>query len=185
MVWSVPPDTPLFYKLSAHLPFRSERPHHPSADWMRAGDVDTLSGQTPGGVRGWPGAPAVARRLRLVVDGHAVVLVCTTRVSPSTRIRPTRRSPRSGLSARALMQLCFGYRPAWWFARKPNAAIPVALLPVLDVLFPASDGMGAASDARRRLGAMVSICAELPRVEHVQTGNVGEIFDVARARRVG
>ena len=150
LVWSVPPDTPLFYELSAHLPFRSERLHHPSADWMaRVGDVDTLlRAMTPA----WSARLAAAHqpwrgRLRLVVDGHAVVLCLHDTGVTLDEDAPDAEIATVYLSARALMQLCFGYRPAWWFARQPDITIPAALLPVLDVLFPQVTAWVAASDA--------------------------------------
>lgn len=150
LAWSVPPDTPLFYTLAAHVPFRSERLHHPSADWMaRVGDVDALLRAM---VPAW-GARVTAShqpwrgRLRLVVDDHAVVLrlhhagVTLCDDAPGTEMATVR------LSAQALIHLCFGYRPAWWCARQADSTVPDALLPVLDMLFPQGTAWMAASDA--------------------------------------
>ena len=150
LAWSVPPGTPLFYDLSAHMPFRSERLHHPSADWMaRVGDVDALlQAMTPA----WHARLADSHqpwrgRLRLVVDGHAVVLrLRDTDVTLGDDV-PGAAMATVQLSARALIQLCFGYRPVWWFARQADATIPAELLPLLHVLFPSGTAWVAASDA--------------------------------------
>ncbi|HLJ82406.1 MAG TPA: sterol carrier protein domain-containing protein, partial [Ktedonobacterales bacterium] len=36
-----------------------------------------------------------------------------------------------------LVQLVFGYRPVYYLATQPGAAVPAQLLPLLDTLFPA------------------------------------------------
>jgi predicted N-acetyltransferase YhbS len=150
LVWSVPPETPLFYELAAHVPFRSERLHHPSADWMAClGDTAALIHAM---VPAWRARLAAAHqpwrgRLRLVVDGRAMLLhlgaggVSVGEDERGAGIATVR------LSAQAMLQLCFGYRPARWVARQPGEEIPEALLPVMDALFPRATAWVAASDA--------------------------------------
>lgn len=150
LVWSVPPETPLFYELAAHVPFRSERLHHPSADWMACmGDTAALIHAM---VPAWRARLAATHqpwrgRLRLVVDGRAMVLqlgadgVSVGEDEAGADIVTVR------LSAQAMLQLCFGHRPARWLAGQPGAEIPDVLLPVMDVLFPRATAWVAASDA--------------------------------------
>ena len=43
---------------------------------------------------------------------------------------------RIRLSSQDAVQLTFGYRPAWWIARRADSVVPPDMVDILTMLFP-------------------------------------------------
>ncbi len=148
LTWRLPLDSPIFYHLMERIPARSERWHHFSGDWMaRPGHVETLvrsllpawTERLHRAMYPWQGNLILwvdTLRLPLTISTHGVTLG-TQIVEDCVDIRVT---------AKALTQLCFGFRPVSWFASQPDHQIPPQVQPLLEILFPPLAAWVAGSD---------------------------------------
>lgn len=146
--WRVLPDSPAIYHLAEHIPFRSERLHHFSADWMaRPGDLDALveamlpawSERVQNARPDWRGLLNLRigqRDFTLQINETGVHRAAINNNAQSTIV----------LTEKAATQLCFGFRPVSWFAGQPNQQIPLDAKPLLNILFPKMPTFVAASD---------------------------------------
>jgi hypothetical protein len=149
VLWPLPPDSPMFYRLADRLPVRSQTHFHPNEGWMaRPGHLPTLfqamlpewQARWQGSGRDWIGTLALtvgdeAYRLELGPDG--------------VRLRDHRRDMANAvtLCPQVFAQLLLGYRPVRWAAEQPGQQVSEDLLPLLDVLFPTAPAWIAGSDA--------------------------------------
>lgn len=148
LTWSLPLDSPIFYHLMERIPARSERWHHFNCDWMaRPGHVETLvhallpvwTERLRQTACLWQGnliLTVETMRVPLTISGDGVTL-CTEAVDTSPEVK---------LTAKAITQLCFGFRPVSWFASQLDQQIPNEVQPVLETFFPPLSVWVAGSD---------------------------------------
>jgi GNAT superfamily N-acetyltransferase len=122
--WCIPLGSWLYYACAEHVGTLETRVwRQRRGDWMaRSGHVPTLAEALRPLFAGRAPSPAgLEPDGTLVLDGHAIKL-----------------------EDASLVQLLFGYRPAWWVAKRDR--LPPALVPTLDALFPHGVGYIAGGD---------------------------------------
>ncbi len=148
LTWAVPPGSATFYTLADHLHLESSARHLPSGDWMaRIGHLPTfLAAILPHWHERWQQSN---RRWQepLVIDlGEASFGLDFD--GPDLRLAEPAPAnvPPIRLTPQALLQLTFGFRPAWWLARQPANDIPAHLIDTLQTLAPTQPGYIPGSD---------------------------------------
>lgn len=149
--WYVPADSPIFYHLAEHLPFRCQSLHHYSADWMaRLTHLETfVEAMLPVWTQRLLNAPLQwSGRLNLTIGAAHFPLQISQKGVQMIRHLTYYEDGANALllTHKAFTQLCFGFRPVAWVAAQPEQHIPPALLPVLKVLFPRAPAWVAGSD---------------------------------------
>ncbi len=148
LTWQIPPGSATFFALADHIHLENSTRHLPRGDWMaRIGHLPTfLSAMLPAWSERWQrnnllwsgpiGFASDEARFCLDFDGYEVLL---HDLAPSS-------APTIRLTPQALVQLTFGFRPAWWLARQPDNDIPDHLIDVLQALTPTHPGWIPGSD---------------------------------------
>lgn len=145
LIWPLPEDSPTFYALTDHVTVRTESKRVWRGGWMaRPADLSALlEALLPLWRERW-----TRRRLRwdgaleltIVADGTddpgAVFGIELERDGARLSDRPGSAALSVRLSAQALAQLVFSYRPIRWIAAQPGQSVPDAALPALEALFP-------------------------------------------------
>lgn len=142
LTWQVPPGSATFFALADRIPLEGAVRHLPIGDWMaRIGHLPTfLAAILPHWNQRRQNSNVLWNGSIQIDLGETTFGIDFGGVEARLSAQPSAEAPHVRLSPQALVQLTFGFRPAWWLARQPANDIPDHLLDLLQTLASTRSG---------------------------------------------